>query len=220
MYTRLRLGLIARDRRLRRGAIDWKALRPEGYVSVRPRPSIPPARLLVWKRSAPWWKSSTGAQMALVTIPTLEQEPIEDVANTIYRAWGVGQKGKNEGVLLLLVINDRRSRLEVGYGLEPILPDGVDGDILRQMRPALQQNDFGDALAAAAQTMGDIIAKAKNVQGWGNCRGAVSLPRGGLSLALDRRRAFFAGSASRAGVARAAPAGGRRLGRAALADPR
>ena len=54
---------------------------------------------------------STGAQMALVTIPTLNGEPVDDVANTIYRAWGIGQKGKNEGVLLLLSIRDRRSRL-------------------------------------------------------------------------------------------------------------
>ena len=88
--------------------------------------------------------------MALVTIPSLEGEPIEDVANTIFRAWGVGQKGKNEGIMLLLSIGDRRSRLEVGYGLEPILPDGLAGDILREMRPALRQEDYGDAMMAAA----------------------------------------------------------------------
>ena len=102
--------------------------------------------------------------MALVTIPTLEGEPIEDVANTIFRAWGVGQKGKNEGIMLLLSIGDHRSRLEVGYGLEPILPDGMDGDILRDMRPALRQNDFGDAMMVAAQTIGSTIAQAKHVQ--------------------------------------------------------
>ena len=82
---------------------------------------------------------ATGVQMALVTIPSLEGEPIEDVANTIARAWGVGQKGKNEGILLLLAIQDRRSRLEIGYGLEPILPDGLAGSVLREMRPALRQ---------------------------------------------------------------------------------
>lgn len=101
--------------------------------------------------------------MALVTIRTLEREPIEDVANTLYRAWGIGQKGKNEGILLLLVIQDRRSRLEVGYGLEPILPDGLDGSILREMRPALRQGLYGEALMAAAQEIGSTIARAKNV---------------------------------------------------------
>jgi uncharacterized protein len=102
--------------------------------------------------------------MALVTIASLEGEPIEDVANTIFRAWGVGQKGKNEGILLLLSIGDRRTRLEVGYGLEPILPDGLAGSILREMRTALRQGDYGDAMMAAAETMGNAIAKAKNVE--------------------------------------------------------
>jgi len=61
-------------------------------------------------------------------------------------------------------IGDRRSRLEVGYGLEPILPDGLTGSILREMRTALRQGDYGDAMMAAAQTMGSAIAKAKNVE--------------------------------------------------------
>jgi uncharacterized protein len=101
--------------------------------------------------------------MALVTITSLQGEPIEDVANTIFRAWGVGQKGKNEGILLLLAIEDRRSRLEVGYGLEPILPDGLAGSMLRAMRPAVRQKDYGDAMMAAAETIGDTIAEAKHV---------------------------------------------------------
>src|SRR5262249_22588384 len=108
-------------------------------------------------------EGGTGAKMAVVTINWLEGEPIEDVANTIYRAWGVGQKGKNEGILLLLAIRDRRSRLEVGYGLEPILPDGLDGSILREMRPALRQQRYGEALMAAANTIGSAIAQAKHV---------------------------------------------------------
>ena len=145
-------------------AVDWKTLpSPQGYVSdfagvIDPasraqleaycgeRRAAPPARKWPWSPS----HRSKG-------------EPIEDVANTIFRAWGVGQKGKQRGILLLLSIGDRRSRLEVGYGLEPILPDGLDGGILRQMRPALRQNNFGDALVAAAATIGTTIAQAKNV---------------------------------------------------------
>ena len=90
--------------------------------------------------------------MALVTIdPSLDGEPIEDVANTIYREWGVGKKGKDEGILLLLAVKDRKNRLEVGYGLEPILPDGFVGSVLREMRPALQEGNYGQALLAAAR---------------------------------------------------------------------
>lgn len=144
---------------------DWKTRypKPEGYVSDFAH-VIDPASRSQLEAYAAGVQQATGAEMALVTIPTLEGEPIEDVANTIFRTWGVGQKGKNEGIMLLLSIGDHRSRLEVGYGLEPILPDGMDGDILRAMRPALRQNDFGDAMMVAAQTIGSTIAQAKHVQ--------------------------------------------------------
>ncbi|MDR3703808.1 MAG: TPM domain-containing protein [Candidatus Sulfopaludibacter sp.] len=144
-------------------AVDWKALQPQGYVSDFAGVISPEAKSQL-EAYCTAVEQSTGAQIALVTIATLEGEPIEDVANTIFRTWGVGQKGKNEGILLLLATADRRSRLEVGYGLEPILPDGMDGRILRQMRPALRQGDFGDAFMAAAQTIGNTIAQAKHVQ--------------------------------------------------------
>ncbi|MEO8597824.1 MAG: TPM domain-containing protein [Candidatus Solibacter sp.] len=142
--------------------VDWKALKPQGYVSdfAGVIDSASKARLETYAAAV---ERSTGAQMALVTIPTLEGEPVEDVANTIYRAWGVGQKGKNEGILLLLAIGDRRNRLEVGYGLEPILPDGFSGSVLREMRPALRQQQYGEALMAAAETIGNTVAKSKNV---------------------------------------------------------
>lgn len=143
-------------------AVDWKALKPEGYVSDFAR-VIDPQSKAALEQYAGRVEQVTGAQMALVTLRTLEGEPIEDVANTIYRAWGVGQKGKDEGIMLLLVVGDRRSRLEVGYGLEPILPDGLDGSILREMRPALRQGQYGEAMMAAAQTIGSAIARAKNV---------------------------------------------------------
>jgi uncharacterized protein len=143
-------------------AVDWKALKPQGYVSDFAH-VIDPASKAQLESYCATVEQSTGAQMALVTIPSLEGEPIEDVANTIFRAWGVGQKGKNEGILLLLAINDRRNRLEVGYGLEPILPDGFAGSVLREMRPALRESHYGEAMMAAGETIGSTIAKSKNV---------------------------------------------------------
>jgi uncharacterized protein len=143
-------------------AVDWKALKPQGYVSdfAGVIDSQSKAELENYCGRV---EQQTGAQMALVTIQSLSGEPIEDVANTLYRAWGVGKKGKDEGILLLLATSDRRNRLEVGYGLEPILPDGFDGDILRAMRPALRQTQYGEALRAAAATIGTKIAQAKGV---------------------------------------------------------
>jgi uncharacterized protein len=143
-------------------AVDWKALKPEGYVSDFAHVIDAPSKSAL-ERYCATVERTTGVQMALVTIATLEGEPIEDVANTIFRAWGVGHKGKNDGIMLLLVIGDRRSRLEVGYELEPILPDGFVDGILSEMRPALRQRQYGEAMMAAAQTIGTTIAKAKNV---------------------------------------------------------
>jgi uncharacterized protein len=143
-------------------AVDWKALKPEGYVSDFAR-AVDPQSKQVLEQYCAMVEKSTGVQMALVTIPSLEGEPLEDVANTIFHAWGVGEKGKNEGIMLLLSTGDRRSRLEVGYGLEPIIPDGFAGSILDDMRPALRQRHYGEALMAAAQSIGTTVARAKGV---------------------------------------------------------
>jgi uncharacterized protein len=143
-------------------AVDWKALQPQGYVNDFAG-VIDGASRAELTRYCGAVEQATGAQFAFVTIQTLKGEPVEDVANTLYRAWGVGQKGKNEGLLLLLVTGDRRSRLEVGYGLEPVIPDGFAGNVLREMRPALRQNNYGEAMLAAAHTLGERVAAAKGV---------------------------------------------------------
>jgi len=106
---------------------------------------------------------STGAQIAVVTVDSLEGDPVEDVANRLYREWGIGKKGKDEGVLLLLAIKDHKQRAEVGYGLEPVIPDGYVGGVLRGIRPILRQGNYGGALLAAAQQLGERIAQAKGV---------------------------------------------------------
>ncbi len=142
---------------------DWKTLKPQGYLSDFAGIVDSQSRDEL-ERYCARVQQATGAQIALVTVRSLEDEPIEDVANTIFRAWGVGQKGKNEGILLLLSLHERRSRVEVGYGLEPILPDGFAGSVLREMRPALREQHYGEAMLAAAHTIGERVAQAKGVQ--------------------------------------------------------
>ena len=144
-------------------AIDFGGLQPQGYASDFAGAIDATAKAQI-ERYCAVVEKSTGAQIALVTIQTLEGEPVEDVANTLFRKWGIGQKGKNEGILLLLVVKDHRTRLEVGYGLEPILPDGFAGSILRQIRPALRENHISDAMLQAAQIIGSKIAEAKGVK--------------------------------------------------------
>jgi uncharacterized protein len=107
---------------------------------------------------------TTGVQMAVVTVDSLEDDPIEDVANKLYREWGIGKKGKDEGILFLLAIKDRKQRAEIGYGLEPIVNDAYVGGVLRGIRPILRQGNYGAGLLAAAQQVGSHIAQAKGVE--------------------------------------------------------
>ncbi len=143
-------------------AANFTALQPEGYISDFAR-VIDAGTRSALEQYCTRVEALTGAQLAVITIDTLEGEPIEDVANDIYRKWGIGKKGKDEGVLLLLVTRDRRMRLEVGYGLEPIIPDAASGTVLRAMRPALRESRYGEAVTEALNVIGSRIAEAKGV---------------------------------------------------------
>jgi uncharacterized protein len=141
---------------------DFSGLKPEGYVSDYSRALDPGSRSEL-ERYCAALETGTGVQLAVVTLPTLHGEPIEDVANDLFRKWGIGRKGKDEGLLLLLATGDRKFRLEVGYGLEPILPDGYAGSVLRAMRPSLREGRYGEALQDGVREIGSRIAQAKGV---------------------------------------------------------
>ncbi len=98
------------------------------------------------------------AQIAVVTIKSLDGEPIENFATALEDKWKVGRKGTDRGLLLIFAPTDRKYRFEVGYGLEGILPDGRVGDIGRQMVPYLRQNDYDGAVTMAVQQVANIIA--------------------------------------------------------------
>ncbi len=143
-------------------AVDFASLKPQGYVSDYAN-VVDAASRQQLEQFGSTLERSTGVQIAFVTLPDLAGEPVDQVANDLFRRWGIGQKGKNDGVLLLLSIGDRRSRLELGYGLEPEITDGMSGDILRSMRPYLRGGRYGDALLEAGNEIGTRIARARNV---------------------------------------------------------
>ncbi len=143
-------------------ALDLKSLKPQGYVSDFANVVDPQSRAQL-EAYAGQMERTTGVQMALVTLKSLDGEQIDDVTNTLFRQWGVGKKGKDEGIMLLLSVQDHRDRIEVGYGLEPILPDGFDGSILRAIQPLLKQGAYGQAMISAAAQMSAYIDRAKNV---------------------------------------------------------
>jgi uncharacterized protein len=99
------------------------------------------------------------AQLFVVTIKTLEDEPIEEFANDLFHKWGIGDKATNRGILLLLVTQDHRGRIEVGLGLEGVVTDSISGRIGRGLlRPAIQANDFNTAALNGSQELAGIIA--------------------------------------------------------------
>ena len=142
--------------------LDTKTLKPTGYVNDFSNTLDASSKQTLEDYCANL-ERVTGVQMAIVLVNTLDDEPVEDVANRLYREWGIGKKGKDEGILILLAVKDRKSRAELGYGIEPIISDGAAGGILRQIRPILQQGNYGGALLAAAQQMGTVIAQSKGV---------------------------------------------------------
>ncbi|HXN24562.1 MAG TPA: TPM domain-containing protein [Candidatus Dormibacteraeota bacterium] len=105
----------------------------------------------------------TGAALVIVTIQTLDGDTAQNFAHTLYQKWGVGKKGDDRGVLVLLAVNDHQYWTEVGYGLEPILPDGKVGGFGREMRPYLQQADYSQALALIASRIAGVIAQDRGV---------------------------------------------------------
>jgi uncharacterized protein len=144
------------------GALDIDSLKPEGYLSDYAHVVDPQSKQAI-EQYCYRVEQAAGVQMALVTIDSLDGRDIETFANRLFRHFGVGSKKGDQGVLLLLAIKDRQSRIEVGYGIEPYLTDGFSGSILRTMRPELQAGRYGPALYAAAQAMADQIARGKGI---------------------------------------------------------
>ena len=94
-------------------------------------------------------EAKTSNQIAVLTVASLEGEPVEDYAVRVAKAWKLGRKGKDNGVLLLVAPRDHRMRIEVGYGLEAALPDIVCGRIIRdEITPAFRRGDFDGGVRA------------------------------------------------------------------------
>jgi uncharacterized protein len=98
------------------------------------------------------------AQIAVVTIHTTGDEPINEYAVELEDAWKVGPKGSDRGLILLLAVDDHKRWIETGYGLEGILPDGKVGQIGRAMVPYLDRSDYNGAVSMAVNQMAGIIA--------------------------------------------------------------
>jgi uncharacterized protein len=136
--------------------------KPTGYVSDLAH-VVPPNDKEDLEAFCTKVEQQLGVQFALVMIDSIGDQPIRDFALDLARKWGVGDRKSNQGVLLLLVIKDRRNDIETGRGIEPYLTDGFAGSTLRSMRPELRAGEYGAALLRAARTMAAQIAQGKGI---------------------------------------------------------
>jgi uncharacterized protein len=97
-------------------------------------------------------------QVVVATVPSLQGTSIEDYANQLFRFWKLGQANKDNGILLLLAPNERKVRIEVGYGLEGVLPDAVASTIIQTtMVPQLRRGDYAGAIDKGVDSITEIL---------------------------------------------------------------
>ncbi len=110
-----------------------------------------------------WQK--TGTAIVDVTVPSMDGDVIENYAVDLYEKWGIGKKGEDKGVLILNAIQERKIRIETGYGVEGILPDGKVGQILDDYAiPYLKKGDYGRAHLSAVSSVAQVIAEDAGVE--------------------------------------------------------
>ena len=109
-------------------------------------------------------QQKTGAQIGVVTVKSLDGETKEDYAADLYKHLGIGSKKNSRGVLLLIAPKERQYRIEVGYGLEPVINDARAGDVGRDMVPDLRKGDYSAAAWAGAMGVAQLIAADAGVQ--------------------------------------------------------
>ena len=104
-------------------------------------------------------EDKTSDQVVVATVGSLEGIPVEDYANRLYRQWQLGTKDKNNGVLLLVAPNDRKVRIEVGYGLEGALTDALSGIVIRTaIAPKFKAGDFAGGIGAGVDAILSILS--------------------------------------------------------------
>ena len=104
------------------------------------------------------YSQNTGTQLVVVTVPTLNGYPIEYWGYQLGRHWGIGQKGKNNGALLIVDVGEKQMRIEVGYGLEGTLTDAQSFEIIHNIiTPHFQQGDYAGGITAGVQAILGVL---------------------------------------------------------------
>jgi uncharacterized protein len=106
----------------------------------------------------------TGVPVVVVTMSDIGDEDYTEYANRLYAEWGIGKKGEDRGVLIFVAVQERKMRIETGYGMEGVIPDGVAGEIRdRYMIPYLKEDKFGEGLFGGTMAIAQLISKDAGV---------------------------------------------------------
>lgn len=106
--------------------------------------------------------ATTSAEVVLVTVKSLDGLPVEEYAVRLFELWGIGKKATDNGVLILVAPTERVMRIEVGYGLEPVLPDGLTGEIIRtNFLPAFKDGDYARGIQQGVARVVELVHKGE-----------------------------------------------------------
>ena len=143
-------------------AQSTKQLKPLGYVSDFANVLSQSAKFQLTELCTEV-DEKAHAQIAVVTVKSLDGRSIDDFSIDLATQWGIGPKQSERGVLILLAVEDHRYRFEVGYGLEPILPDGKVDGFGREAVPYLREGNYDAAVLLMTRRVADVIAKDRGV---------------------------------------------------------
>ncbi len=136
--------------------------KPSAYVNDYARVLSPAARQQL-EALCTEVNDKAKAQIFVVTVPSLGDRTVEDYSFDVATKWGVGPKQTSSGILIFLAVNDRKYWTQVGYGLEPILPDGKVGGFGREAVPYLRQGNYDAAVMLMTRRIADVIAHDRGV---------------------------------------------------------
>ena len=131
--------------------------KPEGYVNDYAHMLSPEAKTGL-EEKLDTLEKDTGAELTVVTIDTLNGEPIENYAEGLFQEWGIGKEGEDNGVLFIMAIDEKKMRIEVGYGFEGALTDAETKLILeKDVKPYFKEGDYQKGIEEGVNRIGGRI---------------------------------------------------------------
>ena len=130
---------------------------PSGFINDFAKVLDPGARE-EFERLVRDTQQKTSAEISFVSVKSLDGVPVEEYANKLFKAWGIGNAKQDNGLLLLIAMDSHDIKIEVGYGLEGVIPDGLAGQIIREdITPPFKKGDFTGGVRAGLKHMSDLV---------------------------------------------------------------